>query len=158
MDKDVYIFDIDGTIVKDIFSNLNTFVPVDEARKLMAEQTISNNFVTFFNKIAHNHIYFVTGRQHKFYGDITHNLLKKINIDNNIIFFPDTKQITVENYIKFKINSIKKIIKNHKNQWIIIFDDKPLYFKPLYKKIQKINNKISFVYVPHWDNFWKQYL
>lgn len=141
---DIFIFDIDGCIMPNIFPLVeeiqNDFeIKNQEIIKKVSNLSLYPEFIEFYKNNCKNSlsVYFVTGRKTKYYKTITETQLKPIRIYKNyfIKFFPDNKSRDLKEYFKWKVNILKDII-NHWSDDIVkfhIYDD----FKALFPLISK---------------------
>ncbi len=117
--REIYIFDIDGSIMPSIFKNFNT----GEKRKNIIREAIKNGnqaglypkFIDFYKKncIRAESIYFLTGRRYKEFGKLTENQLQILIEfrDFRMIYYPERKPYKSHKYFAWKAREIKKIIK-----------------------------------------------
>ncbi|MFX1450811.1 MAG: hypothetical protein ACFFCM_08215 [Promethearchaeota archaeon] len=154
---EVYIFDIDGCIMPPIFTNFND----KEPRKNVVKEIIKNGnqvdlfpeFINFYKRycVHAESIYFITGRKYSEFGKLTENQLKYLKAFKifHIIYYPEKKAHKIQEYFKWKLKEIKKIIKKtvkNKNSHetsqekvkFYIFDDMENYFPNL----RKINDHL----------------
>jgi len=97
---DIFIFDIDGCIMPDIFPNIKE-IKIDnkiadhEYTKKASNVSLFPEFIEFYKKNCPNSlaVYFLTGRKQKYYGRITQSQLKPLKIYKrySIKHFPDNK-------------------------------------------------------------------
>ena len=161
--KEVYIFDIDGCIMPNIFNEINFFLYfLKKANKLNKRATqiqIYPSFVKYYKKHCKKAelVVFLTGRKFSEFGEITRKQLKKLeNFKNfNLIFYPESKKHQLKEYLKWKTQNILDIINNkisiqnmnseRKMEYDFrIFDDISGYFRDLKKITKELPIKLSF--------------
>lgn len=156
----VCVFDIDGTIMNDVFKSQENWLPVEQARNLLRTPKISTNFIKFFYNIKNCEYYFVTGRTKKSFGDITYEQLSVLNVDltNKIIFMPDDMPTTYDNYYLFKITTTTSLFQQSSKTYHIVFDDRDSYYSSLKQTLEQHNIKNNiFMTVTDWDKWWKHF-
>lgn len=147
---DVFIFDIDGCIMPNIFPVIEE---VQNDKEIINKKIIKKafyisvfpEFVEFYKKncVESLAVYFLTGRKQKYFRKITESQLKPIeNYKNYIIkYYPDKKPHTLKQYFNWKVNSIKQIM----NQWaqdfvrFHIYDDLEDLFPFIFREISPDN-------------------
>ena len=153
----IFIFDIDGTIIPDIFRN-RIWGP-DTVTKIIEEGGLMElfpGFIDYFiSRCRHaKKVYFVTGRVKKdFLGMTVFQLLPIINDKIEIIFYPPDKSYDEKVYYDWKTKTIRKIIKNHKDSIFYIYDDRCGYYKKFFNK----RNIILFNVEPG-EHFWCKFI
>jgi len=165
MNKKIFIFDIDGTILPDIISNRgdwNSYPPMYIVNQIIEEGShirLFPGFIEYFKSRCRHaeKVYFVTGRGQKNFLAMTIFQLCPIVYDVGkhieMIFYPDGQSFSEKIYFKWKIDTIKKIIKNHKDSIFYIYDDRVDYFKNFSKK-----KNIYCFNIIDGENFWLQFL
>ncbi len=154
--KEIFIFDIDGCVLPQVFPNIyKNNAPnedfMNEALKKGEGVSLFEDFVKFYEKHCKNahHVFFMTGRQKRYFGEITEKQLfplKKIK-EFDIIYYPEEKSHDAEEYFNWKIESLEEIFKkqqkalasnlNGRNALMFrIFDDMDEYF-PAIKALSK---------------------
>lgn len=171
----VNIFDIDGCIIKDVFSNKElTTEDIEKTRVMLDKIKPYNTFLDYFKKVCIkenviNNI-FITGRKEKDYGEITRKQLKLLNHTYGISFYPNNLRHIPEQYFQWKIDIIKETSKfmvkinktfddfyKEKTKVIInIYDDLNQYFEKLEDGQQK-DCKYNFYHIKNKNN-WKKLL
>lgn len=160
MNHRVFVFDIDGSILPNLFENYgwtkgqDRNALIEDVNRKGKDAKLFPNFIEYYKTICRDaqKIYFITGRQEKAFRNLTLINLKPIwdfHYDFTIIWYPPTKKHTSKKYFKWKINTIRTIIKGYtkasakydlKNSFYI-YDDLSKYFPKLlkYTKRHKIN-------------------
>lgn len=143
---DIFIFDIDGCIMPDIFPLINETKKNNEHinQEIVSKASDISLFPEFIEFYKRNcakslAVYFITGRKQKYYGKITESQLKPLKIYKDYIInhFPDNKQHILNEYFHWKAKTIKEII----NQWshdsirFHIYDDLEDLFPIISKEI-----------------------
>jgi len=143
---DVFIFDIDGCIMPNIFPLIKDTQMEDnritqDILKKASNISLFPEFIEFYKQNCAKclAVYFITGRKRKYYGKITESQLQPLkNYKNYIIkYFPDNKSHILNEYFQWKA----KIIKNIMNQWsqdsarFHIYDDLEDLFPIIFEKI-----------------------
>jgi len=149
---DVFIFDIDGCIMPNIFSiqekskksNSNSN---RENMKNLSQLSLYPEFLKFYKincpkSIA---VYFLTGRKQRDYGTITEKQLRPLQSYKNfaIKYYPEGKPHKLTEYFKWKAISIKVIMNQWKQDFVRfhIYDDLEELFPIIFQKISsKIND------------------
>jgi hypothetical protein len=112
MASNVFIFDIDGCIMPNVFS-------LKEKTSVHALSLLSlyPEFVEFYKQCCPGSvaIYFLTGRKQGEHGEITEEQLKPLRSDEEytIMYYPEAKSHDPDEYFQWKADSIKAIM----NQW-----------------------------------------
>ena len=152
MKNEVFIFDIDGCILPNLFENYGW--AKDQSREHIIRDVnekgktarLFPNFVKYFGIQCQNalKIYFITGRQRNEFWELTMlNLdeLSDFGYDFTIVWYPPNKKHTAKTYFNWKIKTIKTIMKGYQNASkkyglkvnFIIYDDLSEYFPNLGK-------------------------
>ncbi len=146
---DVFIFDIDGCIMPNIFplikeSKTDGGHISQEIVKKASDISLFPEFIEFYkqNCAQCQAVYFITGRKRKYYGKITESQLEPLKIYKDYIIkhFPDNKPHILKEYFHWKAKNIKDIM----NQWsqdsvrFHIFDDLIDLFPIISKEILPI--------------------
>lgn len=172
--KEIFIFDIDGCVLSQIFPNIyennNTneeFIKV--ALKKSENIFLFEEFIRFYEKYCKNafQIYFITGRQEHYFSEITEKQLFPLKSIRTfkIIYYPDDKSHTAEEYFNWKIEIVGEIFEKYAIAFntnenlgteliFKIFDDMDEYF-PRLKEISKkyeFKNKLVSISSPE---IWK---
>lgn len=154
---DIFIFDIDGCIMPNVFpiikdaKNENETINHEILNKA-SKLSLFPEFIKFYkrNCVKSLAVYFLTGRKKKYYKQLTEKQLEPIKSYKNYLieYFPDDKPYTLKKYFKWKANSIKHIM----NQWtqdfvrFHIYDDLkelfPIIFQEISPKIKDYNCKL----------------
>ena len=112
MASNVFIFDIDGCIMPNVFS-LTEKTP-GQALSLLS---LYPEFVEFYKQCCQGSlaIYFVTGRKEAEHGEITEEQLKPLRSyeEYTVLYYPEGKAHDPDEYFQWKTGSIKVIM----NQW-----------------------------------------
>jgi len=161
--KEIFIFDIDGCILGQIFPNIYENINfnenlMEEALKKSEYNELFEEFVNFYRENCQTayQVFFITGRQKSYFGMITEKQLaplKTIRIFK-IIYFPEDKSHTAGEYFNWKIEKISEIFKkyyvvlknnkNSKNNLIFkIFDDMTEHFDDINRLARNFELKIS---------------
>lgn len=169
--KLIHIFDIDGTILENIFVPLKRRKAKDdqttilELREKLKALKLYPEFIEYYkltkNRTLHN--FFITGRKASHFSDITLKQLKPLEYIKNFILYhyPESNKHNLNNYYKFKnatiITTILEALKNYKNFEIRLFDDDFGYFNLISKQvIEDIKEKIFFLaHEIHSNEDWK---
>lgn len=118
----IFIFDIDGCIMPNIFPlNKETKKDDDSLNQKLVKRasdiSLFPEFIEFYKKncVESLAVYFITGRKQKYYGEITESQLKPLKLYKNYIIkhFPDNKPHILKEYFHWKAKTIKDIM----NQW-----------------------------------------
>ena len=159
--KEVYIFDIDGCILPQVFptitenSTTNESV-IKESLERSKKVSLYDSFVSFYEKSCKNAYYvvFITGRQKSHFSKITERQLSPLKKSRtyDIIYYPEDKEHVKEDYFNWKLEKIKEVFdeykingnldSNSRNDVIFkIFDDRSGYFLKVKKtsKSQGLN-------------------
>ena len=151
----IFIFDIDGCIMPDIFPNIKEVKNDNKAinheiKKKSSSISLFPEFIEFYksNCLESLAVYFLTGRKQKYYGKITETQLKPIKIfkDYIIKYFPDNRALILEEYLQWKAKNIKDIM----NQWFQdsvrfhIYDDLNDLFLRISREISPILREYNF--------------
>lgn len=152
MKNEVFIFDIDGCILPNLFENYGW--AKDQSREEVIREVnhhgrtakLFPNFVKYFGEHCKNalKIYFITGRQEEEFKKLTLQNLEELlqfEYDFTIVWYPPNKKHTTKTYFRWKIATIKTIMKGYQNASkkrgldvkFIIFDDLSDYFTKLLK-------------------------
>ncbi|MFW9874152.1 MAG: hypothetical protein ACFFG0_13685 [Candidatus Thorarchaeota archaeon] len=154
--KEIYIFDIDGSIMLPLFSNFTR----NGSRTGIVKEVIKNGnsvnlypqFIEFYEKHCTKaySVYFITGRKRSEFGDLTEKHLQPLTTIHpfQIIYYPEGKSNRIRKYFTWKAKTIKGIIesisngKNSNNNSLEtfkfhIFDDMNDYFP----KVRKFREK-----------------
>ena len=150
MNNVVFMFDIDGCILPNLFENYGWAKNQDRATVIREvnergkNASLFPNFVTYFGMHCKDavKIFFITGRQeNEFFWLTIRNLqeLGKFRYDFDIIWYPSNKKHEARTYFKWKVDTIKKLMKGLRAHGVkyAIFDDLPDYFL----KLRKFANK-----------------
>ena len=142
MASNVFIFDIDGCIMPNVFS-------LKEKTSVHALSLLSlyPEFFEFYKQCCSGSlaIYFLTGRKQAEHGEITEEQLKPLRNHEEfiIMYYPEGKSHIPEEYFQWKADSIKAII----NRWddgtvkFNVYDDLEGLFPILRRKVsQRLNN------------------
>ncbi len=160
--KEIYIFDIDGCVLSQVFPNIydnNTASEefIKEALKKSEDIILFEEFVKFYqeNCITAYQVFFITGRQKCYFGEVTEKQLSSLKNMRNfeIIYYPEDKSHTIENYFIWKVERVEEIFKKYsiafknngdsRNELIFkIFDDMTEYFNDINKLAQNLELKI----------------
>jgi len=151
---DIFIFDIDGCIMPDIFPNIKE-IQIDnkiiefEYKKKASNVSLYPEFIEFYKKNCTNSlaVYFLTGRKQKYYGRITQSQLKPLKIYKHysIKHFPDNKPHISKEYFHWKAKTIKGIM----NQWFHdsvryhIYDDVEDIFPFIFREIPHVEGEYN---------------
>ena len=146
---DIFIFDIDGCIMPNIFPLIKESKKVDERInqeivKRASDISLFPEFIEFYKQNCTKSlaVYFITGRKQKYYGKITESQLRPLKIYKNytIKHFPDNKPHILKKYFLWKAKTIKDIM----NQWshdsvrFHIYDDLKEIFYLITKEVPPI--------------------
>lgn len=146
--KEIFIFDIDGCILPQIFpsiyeNNGTSEKLIREAAKKSKAISIYSDFIKFYEKYCKNAYYvvFITGRQKSYFNEITDKQLSPLKIIKlfDVFYYPEDRAHTTEQYFNWKVEKIKecfngniKIIIDNKISksefYFKIFDDMDGYF------------------------------
>lgn len=148
---DIFIFDIDGCIMPNIFSTVDKTKMDDETIiqsriDRFTDISLFPEFVEFYRKncTVSLAVYFITGRKRKDYGKITEFQLTplKIHKDYKIKHFPDKKPHILKVYFHWKAKIIKSIMEKWFKDSIrfYIYDDLEDLFPIIFKEIPAVNN------------------
>lgn len=148
---DIFIFDIDGCIMPNIFPSING-TKIDEEyinqeiEKKALNISLFPEFIEFYKKncVKSLAVYFITGRKQKYYGKITELQLTHLKIYKEYIIkhFPDKNLHILKEYFQWKAKTIKDIM----NQWsqdstrFHIYDDLEDLFPIILKEIPTIDS------------------
>jgi len=151
---DVFIFDIDGCIMPDIFSTDKKSITSNnnsnrENVKIISQLSLYPEFLKFYknNCTKSLAVYFLTGRKQTAYGNITEKQLRPLQFYKNFVikYYPEEKPHKLKEYFRWKAESIKAIM----NQWnqdflrFHIYDDLedlfPIIFQEISPKIKDYN-------------------
>ena len=139
----IFIFDIDGCIMKSIFPNIHdNDQDRDQIIKEVNEygKTISlfSDFIHYYKLhcTKHSLVFFITGRQDKPFRALTEYQLRPLQTIKPyfLVFYPLNKEHTAIQYFQWKVNmifSIFKLFQSIKNIIFHIFDDMVDYFDSL---------------------------
>jgi len=147
----INIFDIDGCIMKDVFSNKELNIEdIKRTRKLLADIEPYPSFINYYKtKCSEDNVIqniFLTGRREKDYGEITRNQLKKVDkIYIAVHFYPKNLRHIPEDYFPWKVKKIEELVSffvkvnkdfdeiyEEKTKVIVnVYDDLNRYFKDL---------------------------
>ncbi len=159
--KDIFLFDIDDCIMKSVFPNFQEAKGV--SRELIVKTVrergklviLYPEFVKFYQKWGKQatEVYFITGRKNSDFGFLTESQLEPIRKYKVYItiFYPKKRQHLEHLYFNWKVNTIKKKIKQNAGKDVIIwiFDDLIEHFP----KIQKIADEFKvIIQLIHIDN------
>ena len=140
MTSNVFIFDIDGCIMPNVFS-------LKEKTSVHALSLLSlyPEFVEFYKNYCSKSlaVHFITGRKQRDYGMLTEKQLRPLKRykEFRIKYYPEDKPHELEDYFIWKTTSIKEIM----NQWnneiarFHIYDDLEGLFPIIF---QEISSKI----------------
>jgi len=140
--KKVFLFDIDGCIMPNLFQNFPLKEQSQKEREVIINDVIKKglntklflNFINYYLKNCVDHtIIFITGRQKSEFKELTEKQLeplKKINLYYTIYYYPENRSHNPKEYFSWKKNVIKMYI-NEENRKYLIFDDLDDYFKDL---------------------------
>ena len=161
MNNNVFIFDVDGCIMPNIFKNYgwdgdqDRETVIREVNKFGKNVPLFPNFIEHYKKFCKDalKIYFITGRQEEDFKELTlHNLQSILDIqyDFTIIWYPPDKKHKAKTYFKWKIRRIKKIMEGYEKSSrkyglklsYYIYDDWVDYFSQIEKYTKK--HKISY--------------
>jgi hypothetical protein len=126
----VYIFDIDGCIMPNLFQNFGE--DVDELpsfKDAVTNLRIFPEFLDFYKRNCANSlaVYFITGRTRKEYGRATQRQLRPLKQYQAYLlkFYPNDKPHVKKEYFKWKYDNITQIIGQHRidAENIHIYDD-----------------------------------
>jgi len=146
---DVFIFDIDGCIMPNIFPLIKDTQMEDDRitqdiLKKASNISLFPEFIEFYKQNCAKclAVYFITGRKRKYYEKITESQLQPLkNYKNYIIkYFPDNKPHILKEYFHWKAKTIKNIM----NQWskssvrFHIYDDLEELFHLITKEVPPI--------------------
>ena len=155
MVSNVFIFDIDGCIMPNVFS-------LKEKTSVYALSLLSlyPEFIEFYKQCCPKSlaVYFLTGRKQAEHGQITEEQLKPLRSheEYTIIYYPEGKSHSPDEYFQWKADSIKAII----DQWdsgtvrFNVYDDLENLFPVLNRKfssklknfhIQLIQNRADWI-------------
>ena len=142
MVSNVFIFDIDGTIMLNQFS-----LERKTALNQISQLSLYPEFIEFYKTYCSKSlaVYFLTGRKQRNYGFITEEQLRPLRRykEFTIKYYPDDKPHELEEYFIWKASSIKEFM----NQWnnnvvrFHIYDDLEGLFPFIF---QKIPSKVHF--------------
>lgn len=140
--KKVFLIDIDGCIMNNLFQNFPLKEQSQKEREIIINDVIKNglntklftNFIQYYSKNCVDHtVIFITGRQRSEFKELTEKQLfplKAINPHFIIDYYPEDRTHDPKNYFSWKKNSIKLYINDEKTKYLI-FDDLDNYFKDL---------------------------
>lgn len=142
---DIYIFDIDGCIMSNLFQNFADDSDISENLNNSLKEKVTNlrifpEFFNFYklNCVNSSVIYFITGRKQNEYGEITKRQLSALKKYKNFFlkFYPDEKSHIKKEYIDWKYSIITRIIDYHRkdSKNIHIYDD----FEDLISRLREI--------------------
>ena len=143
---DIYIFDIDGCIMPNLFQNFTEAMDISENLNYKFEDNITNlrifpEFVDFYKRNCSNSlaVYFITGRKQAEYGTITELQLYPLKKYKNFFleFYPEDKSHFKKEYFDWKYYIINGIIDyyNRDSENIHIYDD----FEDIIIKLMEIS-------------------
>ena len=150
-------------ITPSIFPNLGNKNQTFEEQQVIIKEVNRNwkdvklfpNFIAFMRKIKIDDIiYVVTGRKACNFLGLT--LEQLINIDyDQLIFYPNNKNYTNEEYVNWKFHTIQYLIKMHHDDHVIIFDDNIDYFEEIKQHVNPNNFKYKLYQVESNHDWWK---
>jgi len=131
---DIYIFDIDGCIMPNLFQNFKEFKDDSEIPNFQIKDKVANlhifpEFLDFYKRNCSNSlaVYFITGRKRTEYGEITERQLNPLKKSKRFFlkFYPENKSHFKKDYFDWKYNIITRIINYHLREFenIYIYDD-----------------------------------
>jgi len=136
MASSVFIFDIDGCIMPNVFS-----LKAKTSVQALSLLSLYPEFVEFYKQCCPGSlaIYFLTGRKQAEHGEITEEQLKPLRCheEYTIMYYPEGKSHGPEEYFQWKADSIKALM----NQWdkgrvkFYVYDDLEDLFTVLYREI-----------------------
>jgi len=138
---DIYIFDIDGCIMPNLFQNFteesdNTDTLNNDIKKELARLRMFPEFIEFYrrNCIKSLAVFFITGRKRKEYGKVTEKQLSPLRKFKpySLKYYPDDKSHIKQDYFLWKFEMITTIIHQYRDvsEKFYIFDDfKDIIFK-----------------------------
>jgi len=142
MNKTIYIFDIDGCIMKEFFPNEFTKdgIAIHDIFDYILkgyDVRVHDEFTRYWQENVRNidEVYFVTGRQRSLFGKLTYYQLQPFFLDGfnykapEIKFYPEDGKYDPKYYFNWKLNTISNLI--NKESKILVFDDNCGYFKDL---------------------------
>ena len=132
--SDIFIFDIDGCIMPNLFQNFTEDTSLSDTlnyniKDQVARLCIFPEFLDFYKCYCGHSlaVYFITGRKENQYGKITKQQLLPLKKYKtfDVKFYPDEKYHVKTEYIDWKFNLISKIInQNHIHcESVHIYDD-----------------------------------
>jgi len=144
---DIYIFDIDGCIMPNLFLNFtedsdNSGTLNSNLKDEVARLDLFPEFIEFYrhNCINSLAIYFITGRKRKDYDKITEQQLFLVRKFKNfsLKFYPDDKSHIKKDYFVWKFEMITNIISQYRQSYanFYIYDD----FKDIIFTLKKLNS------------------
>ena len=161
MNNNVFIFDIDGCIMPNIFKNYDwdgdqdRETVIKEVNKFGKDVPLFPDFIKYYKTFCKNalKIYLITGRQEEEFKELTfHNLQPVFDIqyDFTIVWYPPDKKHKAKTYFNWKLNRTKKIIKGYEKSSrkyslklsYHIYDDLVDYFPQIDKYAKR--HKISY--------------
>jgi len=146
----LFIIDIDGCILNDIFINFDNIMTVKEIRDKLKKEKIFDMFFDFvYNQIGKNdEIIFISGRKENELGKITRKQFKPLDnmrIKYRIIYFPESLEVNKNNYYWFKVLNCNNLILKHSEKRIIVIDDNDYWFKGIiemsFQDLFRVNGK-----------------
>ena len=166
--KEIYVFDIDGCVLPQIFPNITennstSEKVIKESLERSKNVILYDEFVEFYEKNCINayRVVFITGRKRRSLGEMTDEQLSPLRKTRtpDIIYYPEDKDHVVTDYFDWKVEKVQEVIKKdvhrgndvsngnlRKDLIFKIYDDMPEYFS----KIQEIaeNQGINVVLTP----------
>jgi len=151
--EDIYIFDIDGCIMPNLFQNFKVFTDDSEILNSYVKNRVNNlslfpEFLDFYkrNCVDSLVVYFITGRTRKEYGRATKRQLYPLKKYKTFLlkFYPDEKSHVKKEYFDWKYKIITRIIDYHliDSKNIHIYDD----FRDIIFQLKKVNSLKSKVH------------
>jgi len=144
--KTIHIFDIDGTILPSTFPNLqknNKSIDeiIEDVLKRSQDVTLYPEFIRYYSHNCTNNTenFFLTGRQEKPFGSLTHSQLSPLKDLSpfHVIFYPGVNSYSLKQYYSWKIQEIQKLILEYNTNDpegkinINIYDDMNEYFNAI---------------------------
>jgi hypothetical protein len=139
--KNVFIFDIDGCIMSDLFKNFSFPPKSEEERRFIIKDVnekgrnvqLYPNFLRYYANNCmdgENNVFFVTGRKRKDFSILTEKQLSVLNCfykPFDVIYYPEEKEHNKLEYYTWKITKIFELT-NKQEDCYIIFDDLTEHF------------------------------
>jgi len=166
MKSEVYIFDIDGCIMPNLFENYGWVKDQDRNQVIREVNEKGKNislfphFIKYFRIYCKDalKIYFITGRQKKEFSILTINQLKPLfqfQYDFTIVWYPPHNKHSSRKYFRWKVQNIDQIMQKHAKNGVffMIFDDLIKYFSKI-PRLEKRHKIKAFVVKIDSDQKW----